>query len=420
MLLFARLSGSVAQFALTAIIARYTSLSTAAPCLLLLSWAQVGSALVAWGHPIVALREVAAAAVVGVPYSLRRHLSAVSITGVGLSIVAVFIPQHYFDTSQVLALGVAATAQGALRVTSQALKAVRREAIAISLEFAFSPAVLAVWAVGVTVAGGTITTIRFGVAQAVAICLAFGLCIAAWHRTNRLRENAGEHQQAQLALTTGEFSGLHTLGALQVLMIAMSHIPVLCAPLVLSRSSVAIFVVAFRVASLVTTVQNALNSYYGPRYARAFARRDMRRVRQLLLHSQWVAGLTCLPILLVIPWSGRLFQVFGHAYSHSETPYAAVAVGLYVNAATGVLSYILSLSRRERQLLAVNLCFFAVQLLGWAAMLGFGSRSIVLYASIYSAQVGLRDVVNLAIARSIVRRGSEEHSEVDAGILDRR
>jgi O-antigen/teichoic acid export membrane protein len=166
---------------------------------------------------------------------------------------------------------------------------------------------------------------------------------------------------------------------------------------------VASFIVAFRVASLVTTVQNALNGYYGPRYARSFARSDRSAIAHLLRSSQLVAAVLCAPVVLVIPWAGALLSLFGETYADANIAYAILAVGQFINAVTGLVSYVLSLSHREKTLTYVNLASLLVLIVGWGAMWLFNSTSLTIYCIVFSIYLIAKNVVNYVLARRVIR-----------------
>lgn len=391
----ARFAGSALQLVLTLALTRTTDPALAAACLLQFSWVQLSSAAMAWGHPVAILREASARYVDGGGYALLPHLRWVALNGMAVGAVGatIFVVALRVDLPIAVMVVVAGLVQGLLRAVSQAMKAYEREVSAILLEFALVPAVLVVAALSTS---GGISTLAFAAAQVGATLVAFAAIAGLWMRGSGSRPAESNDGPTRV-------SGLHKLGVLQVLTIGAAQMPIVVAPAILDAESVAAFVVAFRVASIVTTVQNALSGYYGPRYARAFARRSKDEVRRLLINSQLVAAALCAPIVLVIPWAGSLLEVFGEAYSQAALAYAIVAVGQYVNAVTGLVSYVLSLSGQEGVLLLVNTAAIVVLAIGWGGQWATGDSSLAVYSVIFSMHMILRNLVNYALARRVIR-----------------
>ena len=245
---------------------------------------------------------------------------------------------------------------------------------------------------------GGVTPDGFAVAQAASSLLSLAVISLIWRLTPP--SPGGSNSVERVAARAGS---LHYLGILQLLSIGTAQLPIVLAPSLVSPDSVASFIVAFRVASLVTTVQNALSGYYGPRYARSFARSDRSAIAHLLRSSQLVAAVLCAPVVLVIPWAGALLSLFGETYADANIAYAILAVGQFINAVTGLVSYVLSLSHREKTLTYVNLASLLVLIVGWGAMWLFNSTSLTIYCIVFSIYLIAKNVVNYVLARRVIR-----------------
>lgn len=400
-LVIARFAGSGLQLLLTLALTRTTDPVIAAACLLQFTWVQIASAGIAWGYPVTALRDGSVAYVHGARYAVLPRLGWVSINGVVLLITGTAVATVIFDVPLQVAVlvGCSGAGQAMIRIISQTLKAYSREAIAILLEFSFVPASLLAVALILARTSGGITPGQFAMTQALASIIGLVAISIAWRKTAVVPPAA----QEQPPRTPPQRHSLHYLGLLQLISIGAAHLPIAAAPLIIAPEYLASFFVAFRVASLVTTIQNALNGYYGPRYARAFARGSRTAVAHLLINSQIVAGAMCAPILIVIPWMSSILTIFGDGYGQAASAYAALAVGQYVNAVTGVVSYVLSLSHRERALVAVNVCSLAALAFGWLTMWALDYTSAVWFAVIFSAYLALKNLINYALARRVIR-----------------
>ena len=398
-LLVARFAGSALQLLMTLALTRTSDPATAAACLVQFSWVQLASAAVAWGHPVVVLRDASANYVDGRKYILSGHLRWALVAGVAVSVTGTFIASSLLGVDPVVAalVGVSALCQALTRIFSQALKAFAREASAIVLEFSLVPAALTL-AIAIGALQGGVTSLSFAVIQAAASGVALVVIAALWRRiTPPAGSSALERRRRPRR------GSLHYLGLLQMISIGTAQLPIVLAPALLESTSVAAFVVAFRVASLVTTVQNALNGYYGPSYARAFARSSKAEVARLLRSSQVMAAALCAPVVLVIPFAGPLLGVFGSEYSSAGAAYAILAVGQYVNAVTGLVSYVLSLSHREAALIVVNIASLGVLVVGWGLMVIMQSQSLELYCATFSLYLSAKNVANYVLARRLIR-----------------
>lgn len=398
-LLLARFAGSGLQLAMTLALTRTTDPAVAASCLVQFSWVQLMSAAMAWGHPITVLRDASGKFVEGTRYSLAPHWRWIALVGLSLTALSTAIAVLSFpaDLSVVALVGASALGQALVRVTSQALKAFRREVPAILLEFSLVPLALTA-TILCLISGGGITPAVFAVTQAVASALALIAISLVWLLNARKIGESNPPERVR-----GNTASLHYLGVLQLMSIGTAQLPIVLAPSLLPAESVASFVVAYRVASLVTTVQNALNGYYGPRYGRSFARADRASVSRLLKSSQLAGAVLCAPVVLVAPWAGSMLAFFGPTYSDAALAYAILAVGQFVNAVTGLVSYVLSLSHRERTLVLVNTGSLLILVVGWGFMWVLHSTSLAIYCTVFSAYLIAKNVVNYGLARHVIR-----------------
>jgi O-antigen/teichoic acid export membrane protein len=410
-LIVARFSGSFLQLGMMIALTRWSEPAVAAILLVQFSWVQILSSVAAWGHPLTVLRDVAANSVVGEVSRLRRPLLGVALVGLTVSVLTAFIPVGSWSMGVAITVGLAATLQASVRVVSQGLKALGHELQATLLEFALVPGALMVAAIIAEASGSSLTVATFAAVQATASAVALVWVGRIWVVRTGIRRAQVQTRGMITESTPGSprrASGFHYLGLLQVLNIGTGHLPIVFAPHVLVPSDVALFAVAFRIASLVTTVLTAMNSYYGPRYARAIARHDRAEVARLLRSSQFIVGTLCLPLVIIIPWASELLALLGPEYFGAGHAYAILVTGQFVNAATGVVSYVLSLSHREKALLANNVTMLVVLATLWAIMRITDNSNLELYCIVYAVYISFRNGINLVIARATIRRIPQE------------
>lgn len=378
------------QLLLVLLLTRTAPSSTVESCLVVISSIQILSAVAAWGHPVVVLREVSAASEQGLLHRLGPHLSRVAIVSVVILAAGFVIDLPALSRAETVLVCACAGAQALTRIWSQALKAVRKESLALLLEFSLVPAVSCVAVSAFAVRGNFLGPTAFAGVQLVATAVAAGICALVWSRHRRVF--AGEKSAEPV-------HGLHALGVVYLLAVALGHLPIVVATGLLDPLDVAAFAVAFRVAGLASTILNALTGYYGPLYARTMARKDHHELRRLLRQSQISGAALALPLLLVIPVGPWAFSAFGDEYSIVAAPYAVLAVGQYVNAATGVVAFVVTLSGSERALLGQRLAIALVLPLGWGLMIAAGSTSATLFAGVYSLFLIATNAGSLVLAR---------------------
>jgi O-antigen/teichoic acid export membrane protein len=146
---------------------------------------------------------------------------------------------------------------------------------------------------------------------------------------------------------------------------------------------VGIYNIATRVAAILTLVQAATNSIAAPKFAELYAAGDLHTLLQLtrktVLASTFVATMLVLPMLL---FPGFVLGLFGADYSAASTALIILAIGQWVNVASGPVGALFSMSGHERIL---RNDVFAATLLGVAVGLGLIPRYGVNGAALSSA-----------------------------------
>lgn len=118
-----------------------------------------------------------------------------------------------------------------------------------------------------------------------------------------------------------------------------------------SPEDVALFSVAQRTASLTSFVLIAVNSIAAPKFAAMYSQGDMEGLKKIALWSVRLMLLAAIPVLafmLIIPeW---LMGLFGPEFRIGATALIILALGQFINVATGSVGYLLSMTGHEREL----------------------------------------------------------------------
>ncbi|KEA64225.1 polysaccharide biosynthesis protein [Marinobacterium lacunae] len=115
--------------------------------------------------------------------------------------------------------------------------------------------------------------------------------------------------------------------------------------------SVALFSAAQRTAMLTSFVLVGVNAIVAPKYASLYAEGDLSGVREVSIWSVRLMLATSIPILIFIfMFPSWLMSLFGDDFRSASTALVILAVGQFINVATGSVGYLLSMTGHERQL----------------------------------------------------------------------
>ncbi len=144
-----------------------------------------------------------------------------------------------------------------------------------------------------------------------------------------------------------------------------------------TAAEVGIFTVAARTAMLTSLVLMAVNSIAAPKFAELYRLGDMEALNSTARRSAALMTLLAAPLLLAFLAAPRLVMgLFGPEFRAGGFLLSILALGQFVNVATGSVGYLLMMSGHER--LARNNTAFAavlyvalsVALIPWAGPVG--------------------------------------------------
>jgi O-antigen/teichoic acid export membrane protein len=136
-----------------------------------------------------------------------------------------------------------------------------------------------------------------------------------------------------------------------------------------SSSDVALFAASQRTAMLTSFVLVAVNAIAAPKFAAMYSSGDFDGLRRMVVYSMRMllcAGVPALLFLLFFPeW---ILSFFGNEFRGASNVLMVLAVGQFVNIATGSVGYLLSMTGHEREL-RLNVLVSAVIGVGFGIIL---------------------------------------------------
>jgi O-antigen/teichoic acid export membrane protein len=138
----------------------------------------------------------------------------------------------------------------------------------------------------------------------------------------------------------------------------------------LGPEPVGMYQAAVKTAALVSLALSASNAAAGPVYASLHTKGDARELQKLISTSVTWAFLPSLAIFLVLVVFGEhILRLFGPGFARVRWQLAILAVGQVVNAASGPVTTLLSVSGHQRQ---------CSRVFGWAALMNVAANAVAI------------------------------------------
>lgn len=165
-----------------------------------------------------------------------------------------------------------------------------------------------------------------------------------WHRaTPRLQRTASAAAAKDLLSTGAPFL------CVALLAFVMTWTDVLFLGRVADRAEVGAYAIAARIASLVAFVLVAANNVLAPRFAALHAAGRTRELEALARRAARVTAALALPVVLLFTLApAQVLRVFGPQFPAAASALVVLAVGQFVNVATGALGYLFLMTGNER------------------------------------------------------------------------
>lgn len=226
---------------------------------------------------------------------------------------------------------------------AELLKGLKRIRYAISVE--------SVWIPTFALFGALVLVPIWGVQGAVwayilAAGLTSGIGLRLWHQvTPQLRGLTGYFDTDQLLSSSMPLFWVASLD------IVVRWSPSLMLGIWSSSADVGIFGVAQRLAALINFVLIAVNSIAAPKFAALYRQGDIQTLGRIAKNSATLMALMASPILGLALFAPRwLMGIFGPQFADGAVIFSVLAVGQFVNVATGSVQFILMMCGYERLL----------------------------------------------------------------------
>jgi len=127
-----------------------------------------------------------------------------------------------------------------------------------------------------------------------------------------------------------------------------------------TNEDIGVFAIAIRVAMLISLVLLPVNSISAPKFAALYEKKDLMALGSMARNTTTLMALMASPLLilcLIVP--GWIMGIFGKEFAGGGYLLAIMAIGEFINVATGSVGYLLMMSGNER-IMRNNVIFIAV------------------------------------------------------------
>jgi O-antigen/teichoic acid export membrane protein len=184
----------------------------------------------------------------------------------------------------------------------------------------------------------------------------------------------------------------------EIMSLAIVWSGVIIAGIILPANELAQLSTAHRTAMLTTFILMVVNMVVAPRYAHMWKSRDMVGIERLAKWSTRGMIVLASPILLVMIIVPRnIMSLFGEGYENAALLLSIMAVGQFINVATGSVGYLLSMSGYEEDYRKVSIYIGLINLaLAWCLIEMFGGVGAAISTAI---GVALYNILLLLIVK---------------------
>lgn len=190
---------------------------------------------------------------------------------------------------------------------------------------------------------------RFGVEGAIWIYLVSTIAVSIWGAylwrsyTPQLRCVVSKFETSQLLVSCVP------LFWVQVMSMLINWSAILCLGIWASKADVGIFGAALRTAMLTSFILTSVNSIAAPKFSELYSQGDLQGLSTTAKKSAAMMTAIATPILLVfIVVPEDVMRMFGDDFKKGGVLLAILAVGQFINVATGSVGYLLMMSGNER------------------------------------------------------------------------
>jgi O-antigen/teichoic acid export membrane protein len=148
-------------------------------------------------------------------------------------------------------------------------------------------------------------------------------------------------------------------------LMVMSRVDVLVLGIVLGPAATGVYSASARMATMNAFVLGAANTIAAPMIAAAFHGGHSEQFKMIIRKVTLWSTLGALPLFLVmIFWPQFLLSLFGPGFMEGATVLRILAIGQFINAATGPVGFTLQMTGRERTYAWITLILMAATVVG--------------------------------------------------------
>ena len=206
------------------------------------------------------------------------------------------------------------------------------------------PSVLAVSAAAMALSFGRLTGLSMVAANLAAVAAAYGtgLLLQRRYLPRVVRDSRPEFEMA--AWSRDAISFVILTGANQV----MLNVPLIAVVVMRGTAEAALFAMAWKFASLVVFGYAAVNTVLAPATAKLWAEGDTEHLQRIVTFTARLALISTLPAAIVFLVAGQwVLGFFGPAYALAAASLAILTVGQILNAATGNVMLLLTMTGHQ-------------------------------------------------------------------------
>lgn len=398
--------GAVSAFALTWFIASMFGASTFGHFQLALATATILALLSTQGLDRLIVRTASAAFAnnkpgVALDFFLRSRnrqlqvsIPLALITWLAAEPLAVRVLEEPAVTWHLRLLSPAIIALPLIRSSSSLLRAKGSVLVSQSLDGVAYTTLAIVIIASLTLSGFTVSSLAPPAAYIVGIIL---VTVVGLSLTHRAMLNA-EREVGEVALGGGIF-----IAAFSVLVALNAWLGLFLLTMFRDAQEAGVYRAGFQICNLFVIVNSSFALMAGPRLAKAFDQNDANTARQTVRTSSVIGIGIVSPLMLAIILAAEpILLLFGEEFVEGATALRILAVGQLINVAAGPVGAALTMMKRERTVLMIEVCTFVVGLgLLLALIPGYGMIAAALASA---AGAILRNAASLLVLRRLLAR----------------
>jgi len=133
------------------------------------------------------------------------------------------------------------------------------------------------------------------------------------------------------------------------LMLIMGWTDTIMIGMFMDETTVGVYSVALKVATVTSITLMAINSMAAPKFAEFYSKNDMKSLQHVVSQSSRLIFWTSLPILIIsVVFPEQLLGIFGEEFKSASWALIILCIGQFVNAASGSVGYILQMTGKEK------------------------------------------------------------------------